>query len=93
VGTQDGVWLSNATFTTFARAGLAGIYVDGLTVAGTTLIAATAVGVRYTRDSGATWTPVPGAETIPSSATLVDDTTGQLVVGTDSRGLIRVPMP
>jgi hypothetical protein len=93
VGTQDGVWISDATVTTFKRAGLAAIYVDGLTVVGTTWIAATAVGVRYTRDDGASWTPVPGAESIASSATIVDDTTGQLIVGTDSRGLIRVPMP
>jgi hypothetical protein len=93
IGTQDGAWISDAAFTTFTRAGLSGIYVDGLTLNGTTFIAATAVGVLYTRDNGMSWTPVPGAENIPSSATIVDDTTGQLIVGTDSRGLIRVPLP
>jgi ligand-binding sensor domain-containing protein len=93
VATLDGVWISNTTKSTFARAGLDGIYVDGLTLVDTTLIAATAVGVRYSRDAGTTWTPLPGAENTACSATLLDDTTGQLLVGTDERGLIRVPLP
>ncbi|HUS32420.1 MAG TPA: hypothetical protein VMZ53_28160 [Kofleriaceae bacterium] len=93
VGTTDGVWISDVAQTSFVRAGLSAVLVDGLTLVNDAVIAATAVGVRYTRDAGTTWTPLPGAETIPSSATLVDDTTGQLIVGTDTRGLIRVPLP
>ncbi|HTL38363.1 MAG TPA: hypothetical protein VL326_34770 [Kofleriaceae bacterium] len=93
VATQDGAWISDTARSTFMRAGLAGEYVDGLMLAGTTAFAATAGGVLYSRDAGATWTPLPGAETTPSSATFLDDTTGQIIVGTDSRGLIRVPMP
>jgi hypothetical protein len=75
------------------RAGLAAIYVDGLTLHGDTLYAATDRGVYYSRDAGVTWPPLPGAETTPSSATLIDEATSEVIVGTDGRGLIRVPLP
>lgn len=91
--TSDGAWISDTGRTTFMRAGLNGVYVDGLTLVDTTVFAATAIGARYTRNAGTMWTALPGVESTACSATLLDDTTGQLLVGTDDRGLIRVPLP
>jgi hypothetical protein len=91
VATQDGVWIASGG--TFVRAGLAATYVDGLTLHADTLYAATDRGVYYSRDAGVTWPPLPGAETTPSSATLIDEATSEVIVGTDGRGLIRVPLP
>jgi hypothetical protein len=86
----DGVWKSDATRTTWARAGLAGMYVDGVETAGTKLFAATDRNVQYSTDGGLSWATVAGAE-LSASDVVIDGAT--LIVGTDSRGLIRVPLP
>ena len=89
VATSAGVWKSDASRTTWSRAGLDGMYVDGLAASGTTLYAATSAGVYFMR--GTTWSPVPGAETLAASDLVVEN--GALIIGSDSRGLVRVPLP
>jgi photosystem II stability/assembly factor-like uncharacterized protein len=94
VATEAGIWRSNSTHTTFTRAGLVTLWIDRVDILAPAMWIATGPkGAQYSRDEGTTWTPLPGAEALAASAAILDSTTGQILVGSDSRGLVRVPMP
>jgi hypothetical protein len=90
VGTSYGAQMMDATRTTLVDAGLTARGIGDFVESAGTLIAATDDGIAYTKDRGATWLPVPGAETTPASSLLIDD--GKLVIGKND-GLMRVALP
>jgi ligand-binding sensor domain-containing protein len=90
IGGAPGVWLSDPARVTWQSVGLTSEGVVALDVIGDAIVASTDSGVFVSRDRGARWSELDGVGG-GASAVLVDPATGELVVGTNHRGLVSVP--
>jgi hypothetical protein len=91
-GTADGVWLSDATASTWTRVGFPGVKIDDVIANGSALVAIANYLVYVSRDDGVTWTELPGFADRSAHA-LAFDSAGAILVGTNQNGLWRAPAP